>query len=61
MLLIRCQLKELNEGALFDELMNLLLKLANYGVIRSDFSDCSILINENEKPILVDFSADDLF
>ena len=41
--------------------MNLLLKLANYGVIRSDFSDCSIMINENEKPVLVDFSADDLF
>ena len=47
---------ELNDaGALFDELMNLLLKLANYGVIHSDFNEFNIMIDENEKPILIDF------
>ena len=56
LLLFRCQLRELNDaGALFDELMNLLLKLANYGVIHSDFNEFNIMIDENEKPILIDF------
>nr|CAG4650893.1 EOG090X04DJ [Simocephalus serrulatus]SVE94173.1 EOG090X04DJ [Simocephalus serrulatus] len=51
-----CQLRELNDaGALFEELMNLLLKLANYGVIHSDFNEFNIMIDENEKPILIDF------
>lgn len=53
---LRCQLRELNDaGALFEELMNLLLKLANYGVIHSDFNEFNIMIDENEKPILIDF------
>ncbi|XP_057373241.1 serine/threonine-protein kinase RIO2-like [Daphnia carinata] len=51
-----CQLRELNDaGALFEELMNLLLKLANYGVIHSDFNEFNIMIDDNEKPILIDF------
>lgn len=35
--------------------MNLLLKLANYGVIHSDFNEFNIMIDENEKPVLIDF------
>lgn len=35
--------------------MNLLLKLANHGVIHSDFNEFNIMIDENEKPILIDF------
>nr|CAG4646180.1 EOG090X04DJ [Macrothrix elegans] len=51
-----CQLRELKDpGALFDELMNLLLKLANHGVIHSDFNEFNILIDDDEKPILIDF------
>nr|CAG4641612.1 EOG090X04DJ [Eurycercus lamellatus] len=51
-----CQARELNDpGALYEELMNLLLKLANYGVIHSDFNEFNIMIDENEKPILIDF------
>nr|SVE73490.1 EOG090X04DJ [Daphnia atkinsoni] len=51
-----CQLRELKDaGALYEELMNLLLKLANYGVIHSDFNEFNIMIDENEKPILIDF------
>nr|SVE84192.1 EOG090X04DJ [Daphnia pulex] len=51
-----CQLRELKDaGALFEELMNLLLKLANHGVIHSDFNEFNIMIDEDEKPILIDF------
>nr|CAG4648596.1 EOG090X04DJ [Polyphemus pediculus] len=51
-----CQLRELKDpGALYDELMNLLLKLANYGVIHSDFNEFNIMIDDDEKPILIDF------
>ena len=42
-------------GALYDALMSLLLKLANYGVIHSDFNEFNIMIDKNEKPILIDF------
>ena len=35
--------------------MNLLLKLADYGVIHSDLIEFNIMIDENEKPILIDF------
>jgi RIO kinase 2 len=49
-------LRELKDaGALFEELMNLLLKLANHGVIHSDFNEFNIMIDEDEKPILIDF------
>lgn len=49
-------MRELKDaGALFEELMNLLLKLANHGVIHSDFNEFNIMIDEDEKPILIDF------
>nr|SVE75058.1 EOG090X04DJ [Daphnia dolichocephala] len=51
-----CQMRELKDpGALYEELMNLLLKLANHGVIHSDFNEFNVMIDENEKPILIDF------
>ena len=55
-IIARCQLGELEDaGALYDALMSLLLKLANYGVIHSDFNEFNIMIDKNEKPILIDF------
>jgi len=51
-----CQLRELSDpAALYEDLMNLLLKLANYGVIHSDFNEFNIMIDDDEKPILIDF------
>nr|CAG4650080.1 EOG090X04DJ [Sida crystallina] len=51
-----CQIRELSDPpALYDELMNLLLKLANHGVIHSDFNEFNIMIDDDEKPILIDF------
>ena len=49
-------MRELNDpAALYDELMNLLLKLANHGVIHSDFNEFNVMIDDDEKPILIDF------
>jgi len=49
-------LRELTDpAALYEDLMNLLLKLANYGVVHSDFNEFNIMIDDNEKPILIDF------
>ena len=42
-------------AALYDELMNLLLRLANHGVIHSDFNEFNVMIDDDEKPILIDF------
>nr|CAG4640780.1 EOG090X04DJ [Eulimnadia texana] len=51
-----CQILEVSDpAALYDELMNLIMKLANNGVIHADFNEFNILIDENEKPILIDF------
>jgi len=51
-----CQLRELSDpGAVYEELMNLMLKLANYGVIHSDFNEFNVMIDNDEKPILIDF------
>lgn len=55
-LLDRCQLREVGDpAALYDELMSLLVKLANHGVIHSDFNEFNIMIGDDEKPILIDF------
>ncbi|KAK1117005.1 hypothetical protein K0M31_017054 [Melipona bicolor] len=42
-------------GLLYDELMNLIVKLGNHGVIHSDFNEFNIMITNSGKPILIDF------
>ncbi|KAF3420377.1 hypothetical protein E2986_01174 [Frieseomelitta varia] len=44
-----------NVGLLYDELMNLIVKLGNHGVIHSDFNEFNIMITNSGKPILIDF------
>lgn len=41
--------------ALYDELMNLIVRLGNHGVIHGDFNEFNIMITESGKPILIDF------
>lgn len=41
--------------ALYDELMNLIVKLGNHGVIHGDFNEFNIMITDSGKPILIDF------
>lgn len=35
--------------------MQLILKLANHGVIHSDFNEFNIMVDESSRPILIDF------
>ncbi|XP_035738203.1 serine/threonine-protein kinase RIO2-like [Vespa mandarinia] len=41
--------------ALYDELMNLIVTLGNYGVIHGDFNEFNIMITNDGKPIIIDF------
>lgn len=45
-----------NVEALYDDLMNLIVRLGNCGVIHGDFNEFNIMITEaDQKPILIDF------
>jgi RIO kinase 2 len=52
-----CHIMELNDvEGLYDELMNLIVKLADSGVIHGDFNEFNIMIEtDDEKPIIIDF------
>ncbi|XP_072937909.1 uncharacterized protein RIOK2 [Epargyreus clarus] len=41
--------------ALYDELMNLIVRLGNCGVIHGDFNEFNIMIDEDGHPIIIDF------
>ncbi|CAL7945439.1 unnamed protein product [Xylocopa violacea] len=44
-----------NIESLYDELMDLIVKLGNHGVIHGDFNEFNIMITNSGKPILIDF------
>ncbi|CAO3683567.1 unnamed protein product [Rhizopus stolonifer] len=44
-----------NPGKLYSELMALIVKLAQYGLIHGDFNEFNILIKSDGSPILIDF------
>ncbi|XP_076249408.1 RIO kinase 2 [Calliopsis andreniformis] len=51
-----CGVYEVNDiESLYDELMNLIVKLGNHGVIHGDFNEFNIMITNSGKPILIDF------
>ncbi|KAJ8876404.1 hypothetical protein PR048_020849 [Dryococelus australis] len=51
-----CQVHDVsNVEELYDELMNLIVLLGNYGVIHSDFNEFNIMITDEGKPIVIDF------
>ncbi|XP_066139273.1 uncharacterized protein RIOK2 [Euwallacea fornicatus] len=41
--------------ALYDELMNLIVRFADSGVIHGDFNEFNIILDESENPIIIDF------
>lgn len=41
--------------ALYDELMNLIVRFADSGVIHGDFNEFNIILTDEEKPIIIDF------
>lgn len=44
-----------NIEALYDELMNIIVRLADSGVIHGDFNEFNIMLTEDERPIIIDF------
>lgn len=44
-----------NVDQLYDDLMNLIVRLGNAGVIHGDFNEFNIMVTEEAKPILIDF------
>jgi len=44
-----------NPGKLYSELMDLIVRLASYGLIHGDFNKFNILLKENGEPVLIDF------
>lgn len=51
-----CGVYEVNDvESLYDELMDLIVKLGNHGVIHGDFNEFNIMITNSGKPILIDF------
>ncbi|KAG4105812.1 RIO1-domain-containing protein [Neocallimastix lanati (nom. inval.)] len=50
------QVQEIDDpGKLYSDLMDLIVKLANHGLIHSDFNEFNLLINDKCEPILIDF------
>nr|CAB3265591.1 serine/threonine-protein kinase RIO2-like [Phallusia mammillata] len=50
------QIHELeNPGAVYDELMNLILKLANHGLIHGDFNEFNLMVDGNDHVTMIDF------
>lgn len=44
-----------NPGKLYSELMSMIVKLAQYGLIHGDFNEFNILIKSDGSPVLIDF------
>uniref|UniRef100_A0AC35GV65 Non-specific serine/threonine protein kinase n=1 Tax=Panagrolaimus sp. PS1159 TaxID=55785 RepID=A0AC35GV65_9BILA len=44
-----------NVGEMYDKLMALIVRLARYGVIHSDFNEFNIIITHDGEPIMIDF------
>lgn len=52
----RCNVHEVDDvEALYDELMDLIVRLANHGVIHGDFNEFNIMIKDDGKPVIIDF------
>ncbi|KAL0111520.1 hypothetical protein PUN28_013017 [Cardiocondyla obscurior] len=51
-----CNVNEVNNvEALYDELMDLIVRLGNHGVIHGDFNEFNIMIKNDGKPVIIDF------
>ncbi|KAF8765274.1 uncharacterized protein LOC129974159 [Argiope bruennichi] len=51
-----CQISEVNDvPALYEELMNLLVRLANHGLIHGDFNEFNLILGDDDHVTLIDF------
>lgn len=44
-----------NVEELYDELMDLIVRFGNLGVIHGDFNEFNIMLTEEQKPVIIDF------
>lgn len=52
----RCQVRELEDAAsLYSEIMELIVKLANHGLIHGDFNEFNLMLDDNEHVTMIDF------
>ncbi|KAI3658790.1 hypothetical protein MP638_002590 [Amoeboaphelidium occidentale] len=50
------QISDLEEPAkLYSKLLELIVRLAEHGLIHGDFNEFNLIITENEKPVIIDF------
>jgi len=53
---LRCQVYEVADvESLYDELMDLIVRLGNHGVIHGDFNEFNLMITNEGKPVIIDF------
>ena len=51
-----CQIQDVGDpGALYSQLMNLIVRLASAGLIHGDFNEFNLLVTQDGEPILIDF------
>lgn len=51
-----CQIHDLTDvQQVFDDIMNLIVHLANYGLIHSDFNEFNLMLSDTDKITLIDF------
>ncbi|KAK8742204.1 hypothetical protein OTU49_002176, partial [Cherax quadricarinatus] len=51
-----CNIHEVKDvPELFSDLMNLIIKLANHGVIHSDFNEFNLMLDDYDQPVVIDF------
>uniref|UniRef100_A0A1I7VZT8 non-specific serine/threonine protein kinase n=1 Tax=Loa loa TaxID=7209 RepID=A0A1I7VZT8_LOALO len=50
-----CHVQQINDTeGLYEKLMNIIVRLARYGLIHGDFNEFNIMLTEQEEPILID-------
>lgn len=51
-----CQIHDVEDvQQVYDDIMNLIVHLGNYGLIHSDFNEFNIILNDKDKVTLIDF------
>jgi len=51
-----CQVHSVQDvGQLYSDLMDLIVKLAEHGLIHSDFNEFNVMLTSDDKPVLIDF------
>ncbi|CAM4539887.1 unnamed protein product [Leuciscus chuanchicus] len=51
-----CQIRQIQDSAtLYSEIMELIIKLANHGLIHGDFNEFNLMLDDNDRVTMIDF------